>query len=273
MYAKISKNKRQKTYKSRRVNRKMGVKPSKAIKQYVKSMISRNIELKQHALTNIVSYTQFPLATFSGTGSGSILSFYNANIGQLFDQISAGTGQGDRIGNVITLKKAVIRGFLQYYENPLVDQLGGDQFDVRIYIGYRLDGTPITGSLLGLFQNGDTNYAPSGQLTDTLSWVNKDLYKVMWSKRFKVGMSTGTVPNNDYPASRYFAVDLCKHGFKNKRVVYNDAGNPPPIDIAPLTIWATCSNADGTPLDLTSVTQTETNARFGIVMNVMFEDA
>lgn len=242
MYAKKT-NVRRKYIKRAKTTKKAPTKKSISlpIKRYVKATIARQAEEK------IVQYenTQTPVVEISS----STASYYVENLSTPF-QISQGTSQAERIGNEIVLKSFVLRGYF-------LPVLAGSapSFDgclLKLYIGYRKDYSVITPSLTNLYQSGASSAAPQGTIYDMITPVNNDTYKIIYQRTFKLSPSNAAttpivaLPNNDFSLVRTFAVDLCKHGLKNRKIKYNDVATPP-FDalINNLYMWCVATRNDG----------------------------
>jgi len=217
-----------------------------SVKMYVKKAIAKNIEMKI-GLPNGVAAVPIEV----GNGSLPVPSVSNLSTSLAIGQ---GVTQIDRIGNKITLKKWLVKGF--FAANPAGTYISGSQIIVDLYIGQRKDLTPVTGTLLNtdFLQAGSAPVGVTGFFGDTLLLVNKDSYNIFYHKRYKLGLASGsngtnTYPNNDYKLTGYFSVDLCKKGFKDHLITYEDALTAPQdARIGQVYLWSTAVNADGSSL-------------------------
>jgi len=232
----------------------------------VKAIISSNIENK---FTSTITVNN-PVALLSSEQ----LNFFVWTPGQdttnhrLFN-LPVGTSEGNRIGNTIKLKRWIIKGLIQpKYENSTSAPLSPTNVGyVDIYFGkYLKTNAPISTTLTGLYQNGATTATPTCKSTDMLNPLNRDLYKVYYHKRFKMGLASDSYSyvnnvaglpdlihpaNNDFKVSQTFGFDACKYILKNKSLKYNDGGitapyEPPQnVETENLSVWATFTPIQG----------------------------
>jgi len=159
----------------------------------------------------------------------------------VFQSISQGAGEGNRIGNQITCTSNIIRGFIQ---------IAGAVITSNIYIRMvilkaKADLLPVNGTLAQLFQFGNNTLPPVGTLMDMIRDINKDYYTVYFSRKVLLGSSdavTSVLPMNNSIGNCFFTFDLTKH-FGGK-ITYNDT-NSTPTNKAAFMIFIPC-NADGT---------------------------
>ena len=133
---------------------------TKAVKKYVKRAIHNNVENKvQH-----LKYAQADFAT----------QITDATVISLNPVIARGTGQGDRIGNQITLRKATlhIQGFCLIIQHHQIFQK-----IVSIYLfKCRPQTFPTVGNMQGFLQDGNSAIQYLGRITDHMRPLNKDLF-------------------------------------------------------------------------------------------------
>ena len=151
-------------------------------------------------------------------------------------QTAQGTGQGNRIGNLLTVKSAKLKISLVFapYDvtsNPkLLEQLVTVVvFKVRSYA----NGTNPNYSTLfsKMFQNGNSVATLSNTPVDHLQPFNKDVMIVKAIRRFKIGFSnnssvvtglgaTNIHPNNDFNYQKFVSINCTKFYKKVQR--FND---------------------------------------------------
>jgi len=242
--------------------------PRASFTQKVQAIISRNNENKftqTLTATNPVSlFTAGQFNFFVWTPGQDVVN------NRLFN-LQSGSQEGQRLGNDIKLKRWVIKGIIE----PKYRPGEGTPLDnatlensyvgyVDVYFGkYLKNIAPISTTLGGLYQNGVTTSTPVCKSTDMLNPINRDVYKVYYHRRFKMGAASdpntysGSVPsvshpaNNDFNVSKTFGFDVCKYILKNKVLKYNDGGltspfEPPQnLDIVNLSVWATFTPLQG----------------------------
>lgn len=175
-----------KTMKKRSYKRKSSSRRNKtakvafAVKKYVNSTIHRNIENKRHitsAFNNTITGPQFTL---------SLVPPLNQQ----------GTGESQRIGNVITLRKASIRFLInQIPYNALTNPYGGPVHFRWMLISQRRDNSQ-TLALTNFFEANNNSQVIGGNHLNQLLPVNDDLYKVHKTGKFRLG---NTAQSNNFP--------------------------------------------------------------------------
>ena len=195
----------------------------------VNALISKQVENK---ISSVYNY-EAPVADTAGLYTSWQFFLVNNFMSTAPFQIAQGNAQNQRNGNTIKLKKWLIKGVIapvnSIYQTTEAQNLERSfQGYVTIYFGRRTDSNEITGDLGGLFQAGNTSRPPMGRREDLMTPINKDLYKIYYKRRFKVGASSGqnastnVLPNNDFDLCKTFGFDVCKHIMKNAIIKYND---------------------------------------------------
>lgn len=200
----------------------------------VKKVVERDMEHKE---SNVYSVNT-PLPSTANAGwTASSISIAPSSTGFVIPQ---GTGQGNRIGNQITTKKAVVKGIL--HQNIYDAGTNGIPLPVQVRMlifkdKFNKAGQPAAVSL-DLFQTGSTSIGPTNDLVDMILEVNKDRYQVYHDEIMKLGFAnyagTGvnanfqSFANNDYSLNCEFSVDITK--FIPKNIMYNDGGAAPMND-------------------------------------------
>lgn len=217
----------------RTYKRKSYAKKTPALKKIIRREIARNVEnktiqmfdfgrvLRQDNDGNFDSTNVFPL----GPDPGSIL-------------INQGTGQGGRIGNRIRTKKLTLKGVFTPMPYDQFYNASPQPQQVKIVIFYDktdANAMPAPATAADFFQNGNSARGFNGDITDMVMPVNADRYRVLLTKRFKLGWSQqptgssgsnpnmGQYSNNDYKMSCEFSLDLTKHYPKDVRFPDNSS--------------------------------------------------
>lgn len=242
----------------------------KNIKQYVKKSLHAQIENKmvQHFGQFRVGNTLYDPNLHTQSLTPSAGSY----------QILNGTGQANKIGNRIRVRKAVLR----YIINPLPYDLVFNQsprpMEIQIMLGHLKGSTrtqPNSVSLLYLYQDGNTSAPSDGTLTDLIRPVNNDLFVIKRRIVHKVGMSaydgTGAQigaqyhQNNDFPYNVRRAIDVTK--YMPKVMVWNEADVNNPTSKG-LYMWMEAVRADNT-----LAPATESPLLFEYWLDLTYEDA
>lgn len=132
-------------------------------------------------------------------------------------QIAQGTGQGDRIGNRITLTKFNFKGYVTFASPGATLPI----YLKMIVFKQKLDGN--NPDMSRMLHNGNTDIAPTNTLRDIIIPLNNDYYTIFATRTFKLGTST-VVTNNDFSLTKFFNINMLKHC---KNVVYSDSLTDP----------------------------------------------
>lgn len=206
--------------------------PSMAIKKYVKREISSNTEnksIQQYVVNKNVFY---PAQGSSYDTDNTVLLGPQTNS----LQITQGVSQSGRIGNRIKIKSCKLQGV--FYPMPWSDITNPTPkpLEVRLVLFYNTaTPTSVPVPRTNLFQFGSTTTNIIGDLNDIWAPVNKDTYRVLATKRFKLGISayegTGVnanaqaFSNNDFKYNYKLNWNITKYLIKN--VKYNDNNQDP----------------------------------------------
>lgn len=184
--------------KVKRVPRKKTVNLTRAI---VKSELSRRVESKRIS-TLPTTYTFRPT---NATMSAPI------DIPQQFLQITQGAADGQRVGESIMTKKAILKCIV------IADSTAATQEPciLQLFLGfYRQDpGTaPNASALLNIFDAGSTTAPADGTPITLLYSINSDGFRILNYKQIKISQSSAVnLNNNDFPAYRKFGIDITKY--------------------------------------------------------------
>lgn len=212
------KSKRGKKNKSR-------VKPSQNIKAYVKREISRNAETKE------VSFYTYGASVLNADSPAFVSSIIPVSPYTGFLDIGQGTGEGNRIGNRIKIKRLTMKGVL--FPLPYNSSTNPTPLPSHVVLWFfmkRVESTELPTTLGGFLEEGNTSRNLQNQLSDLISRVNNDRYRYFFRKIFKIGTSgyggTGSqvayqyFENNDFKLNQRFSIDLTPYVVKN--VIYDD---------------------------------------------------
>lgn len=231
------------------LGRRMLSKPTKAIKappgvsksvvKYVKRSIASVNEPKRY--TAEASATLFTsAATQAQFCSGNMVQFTPTTQGASYSYtITQGTGQGQRIGNSIKLKKVWFRFVMYPQQYNAVSNPTPQPQDVRLVI-FSMKPAVATGVVSKenawtvltntFFANGNASNGMLGNLYDMVSYPNTDVVTVYFDKVMKLGMATvqgntggsatNYFPNNDYLLNQQVKIDITK--FLPSKIVFND---------------------------------------------------
>jgi len=218
-----------------------------AVKRIVKNAIARTIENKT---TQAYNLGQSIRSVIHGSFPSQILQ---VSPGVALLPITQGVGQGQRIGNVINLKKLTLRGTIvpQSYSLTVLPVPTPCQVTMYVFADKLVAPNAILSTPTDFYQDGNTTRGFSNDLVDAWAQVNTDRYRVFYKRTFKVGFSsydgTGSVPaamyyaNNDFKLNVNFSVNLLPYAIK--RVKYPDNSGDP--NVRSLYVMFVPSRADG----------------------------
>jgi len=222
-------------------------------KRQVARMIGRRIEDK---------YNYQTLTNVSISNALSTIP----HLQQLNFSMTQGDGQGDRVGNRVTVKNAVLKGSLNmadyssFSNSKQLDQLVTVVvYKVRNYVA----GTNPTYSSLysRFFQTGSTAATFTNTPIDHMRRYNKDLIMVKAVRHFKMGFS-GTqsgvtalntiAPNNDFKYQQFFKIPLTK--YYKKTQIFDDSSGAADARNDNLFFTVYCCPADGSAFTSSPIT-------------------
>jgi len=224
--------------------RKSGV--SSAVKSYVAKAIAVNVENK----TCNANYA----GAFGNAVANPSLYAYPMTPYTSYMTIGQGVQQNQRIGNSVKVKKAILR----YILRPMPYNVDSNPFpapvQVELYLGRtKLCGgdLPTSGDMVTLFQNGNTSFAPVGNLNDLISETNKDYWHIAKRWSHKVGTAdsygTGSVASTQYFANNDFKLNIVRRmditKYYPKTLKFNDSTNQ--VQGNGLFLFYQCLNAGG----------------------------
>lgn len=162
-------------------------------------------------------------------------------------QITQGSGQGDRIGNQITTQSSILRFQFTALEYNATTNPMPKPVDILI-IFYKIigAGNSAQANLSGLYQSGNTQTSPSSNLLDNVLPFNTDLYRILKTKRLKIGSADNTgagstinyqyFANNDYKRSSFYQINITK--YLDKVYKYSDNSATPNNDFLYCAVMA-----------------------------------
>jgi len=219
-------------------------KMSAALKSLVKSAVARQAETKF-----ATPLTANNVAILPYDATSQLLTTINLTTAL---NIAQGTGQGDRIGDEITVHNMTFKGFMTV--SPSLISADTSPCYVKMVIGRQKVSLIQPTSYANLYQAGNGVAAPSNLPTDIIRSFNRDAWVILQSKVFKLGFanvpnSTGgsSQANNDFALCRLFSLNLNKHIHKVK---YSDGGAQP--QNVGLFVWFLLCNANGSTITATA---------------------
>lgn len=195
--------------------------------------------------------------------------------------ISQGTGQSNRIANVIKTRSLYMK-FVLYPSlwNITSNAVPKPQMVLMFFgkVKGQRDRQPTGTDFAKLWQNGSTSIGPYSDLRDLTQYANKDYFTIYKILRFKVGNEniTGTgnsanaqyYTNNDFKYNVSRTINLTK--YCPKTLKFNDNTLSPTNDN--LYMWAYVINADGT-ITVPSAGSTYEPTTLSYTFSYTYEDA
>lgn len=157
--------------------------------------------------------------------------------------LSQGVTDGKREGNQVNITKCILN------INALANSETVSPAIISIYVGYvKADRSTVPNpfKLTQFLQDGSSATSLNNTTLSLLRNVNKDLFTITNSVRFKIGQSTGGMNNNDFPA--YVNKKMNIKSLLGK-MRYNDTESAPSKD---LFIWMHVTGIDGQPIFMSS---------------------
>lgn len=219
---------KKRVYRKRKFSRKKKVfrKRKSSLPRLVKKLIFRNLETKQFDLYR----ENIPIYPWNNVNSAASTIPVSPNLTYL--AITQGTGQQQRIGNVINL--TTLR--LKFLITPNPYHATTNPFPMPLNVGLYLwvsKNQPLDIPSLAstnIIQLGNSSTSFTGRVVDEMANWNTDLFTLYYRKFFKVGYAQsaaiGTSGNNEYFANNDYklsvkgSVNMLKYAIK--RVKFDD---------------------------------------------------
>jgi len=250
--------------------KRMAKKPTQSMKRFVKAEISRNIENKTKQVLNL-GKPLYPTTSANFTNSIFPLSPSAVNV-----SVVQGTGQGDRIGNKIKIKKAMFRGTMHPNVYDATTNPGPAPLQVVMWFFYDKENPQtVPNPTSDFLQFGGAVQSMQNDLVDLWAPINTDKYRVLGKRIFKLGNSefvgtpggaqqAGYFANNDFKYNCSFSINVAK--WMPKTYVFRDNNTEPTT--RGLYCMIQCISASGSQLGAALVPAT-----LSYIMDLEWEDA
>lgn len=183
-------------------------KSTKTFRTKVKAVVKRMQEVKQFTQALVVNS---PILTFH---AGTAPPTYYDLIGSYMNTLPSGSNDGERVGDRISTRSFVIRGYLNC---PTASDPDTNYPNVvRMVIFKDKTNVDFSTNLCTDFFEGTTPAlsTPSNNLQDIMRHINNERYTVLAQRVFKIGPAasgyTGMNANNDFKISKFFRINLTK---------------------------------------------------------------
>lgn len=203
---------------------------TKAISRICKKIIARDVENKQ------AQYYDAIADIYPVTHAGFVNSVIPLTPYASYLAISQGTGESDRVGNRLKIKRIMFKGIILPTAYNVTSNPVPRPSEIIMWIYHsRDDPTTLTAPDNSFLELNNGSQALSGNLFDTIAPVNNDKWVLHKRKVFKIGFAeyggTGTTAsqqsfaNNDFKYNRKFSINVTKYAVKH--VKYNDNTTTP----------------------------------------------
>jgi len=196
--------------------------PSRPYKRYKRRVFKRKASgarIRRRNLRSLVKTQILATAEKKTINADPQTYTFNANnvnmstpidLTQAFLQIQQGTDDGERIGEQVRTKKAVLKCMVQAPSATPTPEAAV----LQLFVGYAKESpgaVPTASQLLTIFDDGGGTAPCNGLITTLLRNINKDVFRIHAYRQVKVGLSTaGGFTNNDFPAYRKVFIDMTK---------------------------------------------------------------
>lgn len=230
-------------------------KTTKSFRTKVKQVVKRMQEVKQYN---------------TGLETSEQISYYGGGLIEYFDLITGfmnniinGTADGQRIGDKISTRMFVLRGYLHIQVDG--QTAGVPTIHRMLVIKDKQNVTPGSNQFTDLFEGGAVQ-APVNTLQDIMKKINNERYTVLAQRIFKIATSNTTnFNNNDFKLSKFFRIDLTKD---LKQFVYNTSSNTVMNHPSLYCIWLSAP-ADGS----TGLAGTQTQVEYSLSAEYNYTDS
>lgn len=207
-----------------------------AVAKYVQRSIHSNLENKQY--TTETAKTMSASSNAANFQSGNFFQLTPSSGTNSLYTIAQGLGEGTRIGNSISLRKAVIRFCLYPQVYNITSNPTPKPLDIMMYI-FSMKKS-VAGATVAdawnvmnttFYANGSSSLGVLGNLYDLVSVPNNEVVKVYMKRRFKLSPSNAQLQtgvnagwsNNDYKYNIIRTIDVTK--CLPKKMIFNDTDN------------------------------------------------
>lgn len=201
-----------------------------SVKTFVKRAIDRNVENKTK------NYFNTGALIYPSSSANMVASIVPVSPYASYLEMSQGTGQGNRVGNAIYIKRLWLKGTI--FPRPYDATSNPSPEPSRVIFWFFYDKTatttiPAPGS--DFLQQGNSTVALQNQLSDCWCPINTDKYRLLAKRVFKLGFAnnggTGnsaanqSFANNDFKLNHDFTINLTDKCIRKVR--YNDNNTTP----------------------------------------------
>lgn len=222
---------------------------TRVIKAVVNKALKQNIEMKAAPLYTLAD--QQPVYG-AGLNTGALLGYCpNVNI---IPPVTQGTGDGQRVGNIIHPKKLTLRYTLRANSVQSINNFTAIPFLARVIV-FRHRYANDDNSQLLLLDSGNGSQNLGSTPDDWTKPYNRKEFEILYSKQFLMQpirneLTTPISSENVANGTKTFVSRVVSLPLKNRYYVYNDT-NTTPSNAGYYVAFAVC-NTDGTVVNSSS---------------------
>jgi len=261
--------------KSTRRPTKRSYKPRTSLAKKVQAIVSRHVENK-----TIQQFAQnVPIKNYHSVGWAADCFGIPMSPQAGCMEIFQGTGQGQRIGNSIKIKKLTFKGIIFPAPYSLVSNLSPQPTEIKFWFGYQKNvPTAKPDAYFSFFQNGSSAQNFSTNLLDMVKPVNADTFKIFKTRCFKLGFanyehagidnSQQRYANNDFALNHKFSFDLTPYVVKHMKYLDNTTSV-----IMQRGLWLMCEAVWANGSSSSLIQNGEVQALMSYTISCDYEDA
>lgn len=208
-----------------------GSKAPPSVNKMIQNALNKNMETKQWQ----VNYTRKVLTYYENSSNYQSANVIPLGPDATYFPLTQGTGNANRIGNKIRVKKATLKMIFCPRDYDATNNVDPQPLDIRCLVLHSKNNPTETIVSSTFFDSNNTTQSPQSDIGDMVSSVNKDVYTVSNDRHCKIGFSnfegTGNsaghqyYANNDYKLNAVMTIDVT-HAFP-KNITWNDTSTTP----------------------------------------------
>lgn len=224
----------------------------KIVKVYTRPKPKRKKPISKSSINQIVKrqigkHFENKIQEFAYENIGVYNTIANTNFLSLMPILSQGTGEGERIGNQITIKKVMLR-FTIYMDSTYANASVPKYVDFYIVKYRNSNSQPSVTDANKLLQQGNGATSYNGEILDGLRDVNTDLYILKKRKRWTMcNAFTATNPIGYGSLKGMMTMKFNITKFYKKYIKFSDTITSPSNDNLFLCVGTTDYYQTGTP--------------------------
>jgi len=217
--------------------RKRSFKKKRVFKKYAKKTTRVSPRVKSYVKREIARQTENKIQNNSIGSTGIFTYIYEPQFRFLNCLVSQGTGQGDRVGNQVRVRKATLRLNI-WCSNAVVNSTISKYFDIYIVKNKKSNISVSAGESSQFLQFGNSSTAYDGDALDGLRTINRDVFIPCYHKRIKMVNSSDITNQSGTGGSTAVTLRIDCTKYLKKVQKFNDTTAAPTNDNLFLAIGA-----------------------------------